>query len=230
MGFIDHRFTFQSLPRVVVLCAMTGAWGASQAQTIFACTDAKGRRITSDRPIAECMDRDQMELSGAGTVKRVIKPTLTADEREAFEEKQRQEQADLNRRNEERRINKALVTRYPNKTAHDKERADAIKAIDVQKSSAQTRLTALEKDRKKLEDEMLFYQKDPSKAPHNLRKQIQDNQASIDSQNQLIAAQTQETVKLNQRFDQELAKLRELWRQAGRTDSGQPLVVQGQRP
>ena len=63
------------------------AAGSAMAQSIYTCTDAKGRKITSDRPVADCVDRTQQELTPQGTVKRVMGPTLTAQERAALEEK-----------------------------------------------------------------------------------------------------------------------------------------------
>ncbi|MDP1270894.1 DUF4124 domain-containing protein, partial [Klebsiella pneumoniae] len=62
-----------ALPRSVL--AQTGSAG------IYTCVDASGRRITSDRPITQCLDREQHELTGSGTVKRVIPPSYTAEER-----------------------------------------------------------------------------------------------------------------------------------------------------
>ncbi len=56
------------------------------AQGIYVCVDAKGRRITSDRPILDCLDREQSELSPTGQVIRKIGPSLTAAERAAEEE------------------------------------------------------------------------------------------------------------------------------------------------
>ncbi|OZA98639.1 MAG: DUF4124 domain-containing protein [Polaromonas sp. 39-63-203] len=67
----------------VVLAAGVGT-GAS-AQGIFTCVDAKGRKITADRPIAECNDRVQRELNKTGTVRREIGPSLTAQELAAQE-------------------------------------------------------------------------------------------------------------------------------------------------
>ena len=37
---------------------------------IYTCVDAYGRRITSDRPIPECMDREQRQLSSSGVSRR----------------------------------------------------------------------------------------------------------------------------------------------------------------
>src|SRR5436190_9468818 len=46
------------------------AW--SQSEGIYTCVDSKGRRLTADRPIAECTDRVQKELNPSGTVKRQV--------------------------------------------------------------------------------------------------------------------------------------------------------------
>ena len=58
------------------------AWAQTSTSPIIAgvytCVDAKGRKLTSDRPIYECADRTQQEMTTTGTVKRVIGPTLTA--------------------------------------------------------------------------------------------------------------------------------------------------------
>ena len=62
--------------------------GLAQA-AIFTCVDAQGRRITSDRPIAACMDREQRELSSSGSVKRVIPPEPTAEERATLDAKRK---------------------------------------------------------------------------------------------------------------------------------------------
>ena len=66
------------------------AWAASaQAQGIYSCIDAKGRRITSDRPIVECLDREQELRGKTGTVREVLPPSYTREERARLEEKAR---------------------------------------------------------------------------------------------------------------------------------------------
>ena len=41
----------------------------------------QGARLTSDRPIAECVDREQRVLNADGSLRAILPPTLTADER-----------------------------------------------------------------------------------------------------------------------------------------------------
>ncbi len=106
-----------------LLAACLCSLAAAQGLGIYSCIDGKGRRITADRPIAECMDRTQKQLSGSGVVKREIAPVLTTDERAALEQKEKAAAEQRAREAEEKKRDQALLTRYPNRAAHDQERA-----------------------------------------------------------------------------------------------------------
>jgi ATP-dependent Lon protease len=194
--------------------------GAATAQGIFTCVDSGGRKITSDRPIAECKDRDQKELNSSGTVKRVVKPVMTAQEQREFEAKQKVEAEERARIDEERRKNRALLSRYPTQAAHDKERGQAIAQVNEVIKAAQKRIGELAEQRKKIDEELEFYKKDPKKIPASLRRQIEDNERSVTVQKQFIVDQDEEKKRANQRFDEELSRLRVLWTQAGAVVSG----------
>ena len=115
------------------------------AHEIYSCTDAKGRNLTSDRPIAECIDREQKMLNPSGTVKARVGPSLTAQERSELEAKEKAEQEERARVNEEKRRDRALLVRYPNKAVHDKERAVALAQIGVVRQAAVTRADELQR-------------------------------------------------------------------------------------
>ena len=190
------------------------------SQGIYTCVDAKGRKLTSDRPIPDCADREQNVLNPSGTVKARVGPALTAPEIAAQEAKARQEQEAKALQVEERRRDRALVLRYPNRQLHDQERAEAIKQIGAVKAAAITRAVELMRQRKLIDDEMEFYKKDPSKAPATLRRQSQDVQDSLAVQGRFLAAQDAEITRVNARFDEELARLTQLWAlQAGTVPS-----------
>jgi hypothetical protein len=180
-------------------------------QGIYTCVDAQGRKLTSDRPIPECNDREQKLLNPSGTVKQKIGPSLTAVERAAQEAKEKQELEERNRLSEEHRRDKALLSRYPNRAAHDKERNEALAQITAVSKAASTRLTELAAQRKKLDDEMEFYKKNPNKAPEYLRRQVEENTQSAAVQKRFIADQDEEVRRVNGRFDDELTRLRQLW-------------------
>jgi hypothetical protein len=178
---------------------------------IYTCVDDKGRKLTSDRPIAECADREQRELNTNATVKRTVKPVMTAQEQRVFDEKQKAQDEERNRTDEEKRKNRALLSRYPNMVAHDKERAEALSQIDVVIQAATKRIGELAVQRKKIDEELEFYTKDPSKAPAALKRQVEDNDHSVGVQKRFIAEQDGEKKRQNARFDDELVKLKQLW-------------------
>lgn len=200
-----------------LLAATVAVWagGAVAQQGIYTCVDGKGRRLTSDRPILECVDREQQELNPSGTVYRKIGPSLTAQERAALEARERQAAEERARQAEEKRRDRALLIRYPSKTVHDKERTEALHQVDEVIRAAQKRVTELAAQRKTINAEMEFYQKDPSKAPPLLKRQIEENAQSMAVQQRFISDQDNEKKRINARFDDELVKLRQLWTLSG---------------
>ncbi len=194
-------------------CVVAGAvWAQSApASGIYTCVDAQGRKLTSDRPIPECNDREQKLLNPSGTVKQKIGPSLTAAERAQQEARDKLELEERNRISEEHRRDKALLARYPSRAVHDKERSEALAQIAAVSKAASTRLVELGAQRRKLDDEMEFYRKDPKKAPEYLRRQVEENSQSAAVQKRFIADQDDETRRVNGRFDDELVRLRQLW-------------------
>ena len=185
--------------------------GPAVAQGIFTCVDGKGRKITSDRQIAECTDRMQQEITPSGTVKRVVPPTLTAQERAAQEEKDRQVAELRAQEAEEKRRDRALLLRYPSRQVHDKERELALAQVDEVIKAASKRSQELAEQRKLINAELEFYKKDPAKAPLSLKRRVEENDASVGVQKRFIADQDLEKKRVNTRFDEELVKLRQLW-------------------
>lgn len=181
------------------------------AQSIYSCVDGQGRRLTSDRPIAECTDRTQRELSSTGMVKRVIGPTLTAKERVAQDEKDKAEADARALAAEERRRDRALLLRYPNRPLHDKERLLAIAQVDEVIKAASKRQQELVDQRAHINAELEFYNKDPSKATPMLKRRVEENDSSLAVQKRFVADQELEKRRVNLRFDEELVKLRQLW-------------------
>lgn len=178
---------------------------------VYTCVDAKGRKLTADRPIAECVDREQKVLNPSGTVKAKVGPTLTAQERSEQEQKAKKEAEEQGRLGEEKRRNRALLTRYPTRSIHDQERTEALAQIAVVVKAASNRLDELARQRVGIDEEMEFYKKDPAKAPAYLRRQLEENIQSQAVQKRFIAEQEAEARRVQLRFDDELIRLRQLW-------------------
>ncbi len=200
----------------VLLLALSGMTLAQTPQAnngtgIYTCTDAHGRTLTSDRPIPECTDREQKVLNPSGTVKARVKPTLTAQERAALDAQEKAAQEGLARLNEEKRRDRALLVRYPNRAVHDKERAEAMAQIGVVRQAAVNRVKELLHQRTLLNEEMEFYKKDPSKAPPAVRRQADELAQSLAIQDRFIVDQDAEIKRVNARFEEELLRLKRLW-------------------
>jgi hypothetical protein len=178
---------------------------------IYSCVDAHGRTITSDRPIPDCIDREQRELNSSGTTRRRVEPTYTAKEQAERDERARQADLAAARQIEERRRERALLMRYPNDAAHERERKDALAQIDSVMQAARKRQGELLEERKKIDSELEFYKNDASKAPSSLRRQIDENNQSMAVQNRFIGEQEDEKKRVNARFDEERVRLKQLW-------------------
>lgn len=187
---------------------LADAWAQ---QGIYTCVDARGRRLTSDRPILECLDREQKELGADGTVRRRIGPSLTAEERAAQEAKARKEAEEKQRASDEKRRERVLLARYPDRVTHDRERQRALDAVEDVIATAHKRGAELEAQRKKLVMETEFFKADPAKVPAKLKRQMEENEQHMAAQNRFLQTQEEEKRRINARFDEELAQLQQLW-------------------
>ncbi|MEZ5606446.1 MAG: DUF4124 domain-containing protein [Burkholderiaceae bacterium] len=198
--------------RRITALALLG-WGQVWAQqgAIYTCTDAQGRRITADRPIAACIDRPQRELSNSGATLRVVPPTPTAAERDAERAREREAALARQRARDAIRRDQVLLNRYPDAATHNVERKKALAQTQAVVDAAEQRIAQLQAERKDLNEEMEFYRKDPSKAPARVRRAIEDNEQAQQNQRRVIAAQQDEQARINARFDAEAAHLKTLW-------------------
>ncbi|MDV7399982.1 hypothetical protein RZS08_51680, partial [Arthrospira platensis SPKY1] len=113
--------------------------------------------------------------------------------------------------NEERRRERALLIRYPNQDAHDRERAAVLAQVDEVIEAVRKREQALVEQRREIDQELEFYQNDPNRAPAWLKRKLEDNEQQVRVQKRFLAEQDEEKRSINERFDEELAKLRQLW-------------------
>lgn len=200
---------------MIALVGLASLGGYAGAQDIYTCVDAKGRTITADRPIIDCLDRSQRELTRSGLVKRQLGPTLTAHEQILQDEKDKLAAEQRAREVEEKRRDRALLLRYPTRAVHDQERSAALSQIDEVIKASSKRSGELASQRKAIADELEFYVKNPSRAPASLQLRLQDNEANLLVQQKFVKDQEQEKKRVNLRFDEELIKLKQLWALTG---------------
>ena len=208
---------------------VAGASAPVLAQTavaqIFTCTDASGKKLTSDRPIPECNNREQRVLNGDGSVKRVQGPTMTADERAEAEEREKKLALEAKQQREAIQRDRNLLARFPNEAAHRKARGEALDVVNTSLRVSEARLVKLAKERKPLMDEAEFYAK--QELPSKLKMQLDANDASVDAQRALVQNQKEEVVRIEARYDAELARLKLLW---GGARPGSMGIIAGSEP
>ncbi len=184
-------------------CAV--AWAAS----IYQCVDSSGKRLTSDRPIAACTDREQRQLNPDGSTKRVIPPSMTSEERSTAEALERTENATRVTKKDEIRRDRILVSRFPDEAAHTAAREAALNDARRAVRISEARITALAVERQPLTDESEFY---VGKAlPPKLKQLLDANDAATDAQRSLLQNQQEEIVRINSNFDAELERLKRIW-------------------
>lgn len=196
---------------VAGLLITSAAWAqdATPGKGIYTCTTADGRKLTSDRPILECTAREQRVLNPDGSQRSTLPPFLSPEERAAKEASDRRAAAERLAAQDAVRRDRILMQRYPNEAAHQRARNTALDDASKAMKASEHRIRDLGIERKPLLDEAEFYKGKP--LPGKLKQALDANDASIEAQNVLIENQKAELVRINARYDAELARLKKLW-------------------
>lgn len=206
---VAHRSHRPTWRRAVALACLMLSAAAGQAAGIYSCVDATGKRYTSDRPIAECLDREQRVLNKDGSQRQTLPPRMNAEERALAEERQRlQDQAQAAQKDAVRR-DRNLMLRFPDEAAHDKARDSALDDLQRGIVASERRLQDLQDERKPLLAETEFYK--GKRLPHKLKTKLEANDAQQQAQRDIIQNQRAEMVRINALYDVELARLKRLW-------------------
>lgn len=202
-----QRRVFGLMLGVAVCGAAPAAWAAGAA--IYSCVNDAGKKLTSDRPIAECTAREQRVLNPDGSFKKVVPPTLTHEERTEREVREREAAAERSAHNDAFRRDRNLMMRYPNEAVHAVARTAALDDVRKAVQLSERRLADLATERRPLIDETEFYV--GRQMPLKLKLQIDANDAAVEAQRSLIVNQRAEEVRINANFDAELERLKHLW-------------------
>lgn len=195
----------------IVLClgAFAGADALAAPGQIYSCIDANGNKLTSDRPIPACADREQRVLNADGSLRRIVPPTPTADERAEAEAAARRAAIERAAQKDAIRRDRNLLNRFPDEAAHQRAREAALDDVRKALRNYEERIKLLATERKPLLDEAEFYV--GRELPAKLRQAFDANDAAVEAQRTLIANQQAEAVRINKLYDVELDRLKQLW-------------------
>lgn len=196
-----------------VACAAPVAVAADQGPRIpiYQCIDANGKKITSDRPVRECANAPQSQLNPDGSLNRVVPPPMTDDERADSERRDREAKVAMSAKNDAVRRDRNLMQRFPDEATHRKARMKALDEFSGSVKNYEARIVLLLAEQKKLREEAEFYVPLKKPLPAKLKQQIDANDASLEAQNGLVQNQQTEIVRINAKYDDELARLKKLW-------------------
>lgn len=197
------------MAKALAVCMFGGIAAPAFSAGIYTCTDSNGRRLTADRPIPECTAKVQQVLNQDGSVRTVVPPTLTAEERLAQEARNRATAEARLAQVDAVRRDRNLVARYPSEAAHQRARESALDTVRLAIKATEIRLRDLDQQRKPLQSEVEFYQGKP--LPAKLKSALDANDAALDAQKASAATQTAELDRINKLYDLELDRLRRLW-------------------
>ena len=214
------RSTFRARAKAVlvacaVLCGLSFLQAVRAADAanprIFQCVLPDGRKVTSDKPIAECMNvgKPQRELNKDGSEKAIVEAPLTEDEKADRDRMQRQRDAERTAYEIEVRRDRDLLKRFPNEAAHGKAREKALDDVASSVRNSEARIKLLLQERKPLVDEAEFYVGKP--LPNKVKLGLDANDAALEAQRSLVQNQQTEVVRINALYDAELARLKKLW-------------------
>jgi len=209
-----YKLSSPLLPRALsaglcFACAAAMPQAPAPSGGIYSCTTADGKRLTSDRPIVDCNAREQRVLNSDGSLRSVLPPALSPEEKAAKEQLERKQAAERSARNDAIRRDRNLMMRYPNEAAHQRARDAALDDVKRAMQASERRIKDLMAERKPLNDEAEFYK--GRSLPSKLKQQIDSNDASTEAQKQLVENQRIELVRVNALYDAELARLKKLW-------------------
>ncbi|OWQ88495.1 hypothetical protein CDN99_16720 [Roseateles aquatilis] len=195
---------------LLLTCGAT-AWAQTKPSPsgIYTCTTPDGRRLTSDRPIAECQSREQRVLNSDGSVRKTVPPAMSPEEQAAAEQRRRIEEVQRAAQQDAMRRDRNLLQRFADEPTHQRARESALDDIRQAMQQSEKRLKELAIERKPMMDEAEFYK--GKRLPLKLQHQLDTNDAAADAQRQSIDNQKSEMVRVNKLYDDELARLKRLW-------------------
>ena len=178
------------------------------AGAAYRCVDEKGRRHVGDTPPAGCANVPMEEFRGS-KVLRVIEPSLTPEQVKAKEEAAARKKVTDKLAAEQKRKDMALINTYSSEKEFDMTRDRTIEPINGRIRQARERISQIEKQERKLNDEMEFYTAGKGKSgkakepPANLvegLKGAQQEKATIEKN---IAGYEREIADIRAKFDED---------------------------
>jgi hypothetical protein len=161
------------------------------------CCDVDGKRTCGDPTPPQCVTRAKTVFNKGGVAKEVEAP-LTAAQIAARDAEAARKLEEEKKAAEQARKDRALLDSYTNEKEIDAARDRSIADIEKNAEQASNRLESAQAKQKKLEQEKEFYQKRPM--PALLKRQIEENEREIATQQQALAQKDADIAATRERY------------------------------
>ena len=189
------------------------AQAPAPATTMYSCT-ANGKTYTADRPPAECANSDIRELNRDGSVRRVIPRPLTIEEQRARALEAKKKYEEEEKILAQRRRDRSLLEAYADEAEIEAARKKSLESAEQIIRRSQERAKSLAEDRRRLDEEAEFFKK--REQPDSLRRAFALNAQAVGAEEKIVAEARGEVARINERYDAEKKRFRELLAQGAR--------------
>lgn len=197
----------------MLLALPASAQTLSPSGFMYSCI-SNGKVYTADRPPAECANVDMRELNRDGSVRRIIPRPLTVDEQRARALEAKKKIEDEERQLSQRRRDRSLLEAYATDAEIEAARKKSLEGAEQIIKRSQERSLSLSQDKRRLDDEAEFYKK--REQPDSLKRAYALNEQAVAAEQKIVAEARAEVDRINERFDAERRRFRELVAQGAR--------------
>jgi hypothetical protein len=199
---ISHRISHW-----IAMAALSALPSAAWPQ-LYVCTTPGGRTLTGDTPPNDCQNVEIRELNHDGSIKRVIEPPLTPEQKKKHDEDEKKRHQREMQAQEQLRKDRALLETYATEEEIEASRDRTLASRQTLIDRSNQQLKEFKLDRKRLDDESEFYVK--RQLPDKLKRAVEDNTALQAQQLKTIQDIRADMQRINERYDAELQRFREL--------------------
>ena len=186
------------------------AFAQAAVAEVYVCIDKNGRRLTSDRPIAECLDRPQRVLHPNG-VEQMLMPKKTMAERMAAEEEVKAQARKRAQEIEAIRADRILRARFPDEESIEVHRAYTISQIERRWQATLEEQAGLESRRKVLTERARARRLEGKPPEFTETKEAAEIEKRSDQIRLQVEKARDEISEANKKIDVDLKRLREMW-------------------
>lgn len=210
---IAARAGLSVLLAIISGATMAQAPASAPTNTMYSCT-ANGKTYTADRPPVECANSDIRELNRDGSVRRVIPRPLTIEEQRARALEAKKKYEEEEKILAQRRRDRSLLEAYADEAEIEAARKKSLESAEQIIRRSQERAKSLAEDRRRLDDEAEFFKK--REQPDSLKRAYALNAQAVGAEEKIVAEARGEVARINERYDAEKKRFRELLAQGAR--------------